>query len=294
MADVTIGTISNQRQSAVAGTSFVEWGPVWAGGTIAAALSFVLLTFGSAIGLSFISPWANTGASLSMIGSLAVFWAMATQIGAGMAGGYVAGRMRSRWGETTEHEVEFRDGLHGGLVWAISVILGAALFVSAAGVIARTGIEAAGRTVASSADPVAYQVDMLLRPAGSPAGTTQSPQANLDLRTETLRIFTVSLANDRLTDADRAYLGTVVAQRTGVTVPDAEKRVSDAFAMTNTSIRETTDKARRGTVLTGLVTAASLLVALGASWWAAQRGGNHRDNAIPARFYTVQTHRRAA
>jgi hypothetical protein len=35
---------------------------------------------------------------------------MAQQIGAAMVGGYVAGRMRSRWDQITEHEVEFRDG----------------------------------------------------------------------------------------------------------------------------------------------------------------------------------------
>jgi hypothetical protein len=66
---------------------------------------------------------------------------MATQIGAFMVGGYVAGRMRSRWHEPTEHEVEFRDGLHGGLVWAVGVVIGAALFLSAVGTAAKTGAQ---------------------------------------------------------------------------------------------------------------------------------------------------------
>ena len=64
-----------------------------------------------------------------------------------MAGGYVAGRMRSRWHETG-HEVEFRDGLHGGLVWAVGVVIGAALFLSAAGSVAKTGAEVAGGAAA--------------------------------------------------------------------------------------------------------------------------------------------------
>jgi CHAT domain len=38
-----------------------------------------------------------------------------------MAGGYVAGRMRLRWHEAGD-ETEFRDGLHGGLVWAVAVL----------------------------------------------------------------------------------------------------------------------------------------------------------------------------
>src|SRR4051795_5469593 len=91
--------------------SFVEWGAVLAGAILAASLSFVLLTFGTAIGLSATSPWPNSGLSAKLIASLAVFWAMAQQIGSIMVGGYVAGRMRSRWHEAG-HEAEFRDGLH--------------------------------------------------------------------------------------------------------------------------------------------------------------------------------------
>jgi len=104
--------------------SDVEWGAVFAGGILAAALSFVLLTFGIAIGLSATSPWPNSGMSTKVIASLAVFWMMAQQIGSVMVGAYVAGRMRSRWHETG-HEVEFRDGLHGALVWAVGVLISA-------------------------------------------------------------------------------------------------------------------------------------------------------------------------
>src|SRR4029079_5750924 len=92
------------------GLSFVEWGAVFAGAVLAAALSFVLLTFGTAIGLSATSPWPNSGRSAKLIASRAVLWAMAQQIGSIMVGSYVAGRMRSRWHESG-HESEFRDGL---------------------------------------------------------------------------------------------------------------------------------------------------------------------------------------
>ena len=122
----------NATTQAPAGTSFVEWGAVFAGAVLAAAISFVLLTFGAAIGLSATSPWPNVGASTKVIASIAVFWAIAQQIAAYLAGGYVAGRMRSRWHETG-HEAEFRDGLHGGLVWALGVLISAAVFLSAAG-----------------------------------------------------------------------------------------------------------------------------------------------------------------
>ena len=68
--------------------------------------------------------------------------------------------------------------------------------------------------------------------------------------------------------------------------PEAEKRVGDAYAEASRAAKEAADKARRAAILTGFVTAAGLLVALGAAWWAAMRGGHHRDNSIPARFFT--------
>src|SRR6185295_15123934 len=158
------------------GSSFVEWGAVLAGAVLAAAISFVLLTFGTAIGLSATSPWPNAGVSAKVIASLAVFWAMAQQIGAFMAGGYVAGRMRSRWHEPTEHEVEFRDGLHGGLVWAVGVVIGAALFLSAAGNVAQTGAQTAGQAASTAAastdDPIGAILDSMARPTSAQASAT--------------------------------------------------------------------------------------------------------------------------
>src|SRR5437868_6648502 len=221
--------------TATAGASFVEWGAVLAGAFLAAAISFVLLTFGAAIGLSATSPWPNSGASAKVVVSLAVFWAMVQQIGAFMAGGYVAGRMRSRWHEVG-HEAEFRDGLHGGLVWAVGVVIGAALFLSTAGSVAKTGAEVAGGAAAvagsSTSDPIDAVLDTMLRPA--------------------------------------------------------TKRSNDA----SNGAREAADKARRAGVLIGCVTAASLVLSLGAAWWAALRGGHHRDNSIPARFVFGDRHRR--
>ena len=56
-----------------AGTSFVEWGAVLAGAVFAAALSFVFLTFGAAIGLTATSPWADSGVSAKTLAILAIF-----------------------------------------------------------------------------------------------------------------------------------------------------------------------------------------------------------------------------
>jgi hypothetical protein len=280
-----------------AGRGFVDWGAVAAGGVMAAALSFVLLTFGSAIGLSFVSPWPGAGASAGVVASIAVFWVVASQIGAAMVGGYIAGRMRSRWHETSEDEIEFRDGLHGGLVWAASVIIGSGLLLVAAGAITRTGADVANRAlsgVAVSPDTDGYHVDVLLRTIVTPAGATadaakaanQTPAAPLspDARRELVGIVAASLARGSLLETDRSYLAGIVAQRTGVTPQIADQRVTALITDATRQTLDAANRARRAAVVTGFVSAASLLLALAACWWAALTGGRHRDDAIPARF----------
>jgi hypothetical protein len=159
---------------------------------LASAISFVLLTFGTAIGLTTTSPWPNSGLSAKFVAMLAVFWIMVQQIGAFLVGGYVAGRMRSRWRETGEDDVDFRDGMHGGLVWAVGVAIGAALLMMAAGATARTGAEIGGKvvatTAASTADPMDAVLDTMLRsgarPAADPAPAGGAPASATDQRRE--------------------------------------------------------------------------------------------------------------
>jgi hypothetical protein len=280
------------------GQSFVEWGAVIAGAFLAAAISFVLLSFGTAIGLSSTSPWPNSGVSAKVLASIAVFWILAQQIGAFMAGGYAAGRMRSRWHESTQHEVDFRDGLHGGLVWAVGVVMGAALLLSAAGNVAEKGAQAAGQAASTAAastdDPMGAVLDTMVRPTSAPnapvgaaAPAGRVTQNSEEMRAEMSRILARAVANGSLAGPDRTYLAQLVAQRAGIPQAEAEKRVDDAL----NAARAAADKARRAAVLTGFVTAASLILSLGAAWWAACKGGQHRDNSIPARFDFAQNRR---
>jgi hypothetical protein len=288
-----------------AGLSFVEWGAVLAGAVLAAAISFVLLTFGAAIGLSATSPWPNSGLSAKVIASLAVFWAMAQQIGSIMLGGYVAGRMRSRWHEPG-HEAEFRDGLHGALVWAVAVLISAFLVFMTAGMAASTGADIAGKALVSTTDPMDAVLDTMLGPTATaqaaapgapPAGPPTSARPRVanaatgdGTRAEASRILASSVASGSITSENRTQLAQLVAQRTGVSQQEAERRVDAAV----NSARAAADKARRAAILTGFVTAAGLLLSLAAGWWAAMRGGHHRDTSVPARFVFGQRRRTPA
>ena len=273
------------RTGAVGPASFVEWGAVLAGAVLAAALSFVLLTFGAAIGLSATSPWPNSGLSAKVIATLAVFWALAQQIGSLMAGGYVAGRMRSRWHEAGD-EKEFRDGLHGGLVWAVAVLISAFFVFATASLAVRTGANVAGSAVAGAAsrtttNPMDTVLDAMVRtPAGGPQSRNAVASTSDEIRGELTRIVTSAVATGSLSAENRTYLANLIAQRTGVSQQEAEKRVDDAISAARTAA----DKARRAAILTGFVTAAGLILSFGAAWWAAIKGGEHRDNSVPARF----------
>jgi hypothetical protein len=272
------------RTGPVGPASFVEWGAVLAGAVLAAALSFVLLTFGSAIGLSATSPWPNSGLSVKVIATLAVFWALAQQIGSLMAGGYVAGRMRSRWHEPGD-EKEFRDGLHGGLVWAVAVLISAFFVFATASLTVRTGADMAGSAVAGAAsrttNPMDTVLDAMVRtPAGGPQSRNAVASTSDEIRGEIARILTSAVATGSLSAENRTYMANLVAQRSGVPQQEAEKRVDDAI----TAARTAADKTRRAAILTGFVTAAGLILSFGAAWWAAIKGGEHRDNSVPARF----------
>ena len=115
----------------VAGASFVEWGAVFAGAVLGAAVSFVLLNLQAAIGLSATSPTPNIGWPVDGVVSAAALWVIAQQIGSLMIGGYVAGRVRSSW-PAVGREAILRDGLHGALVWGVGLLISTLLlFVTA-------------------------------------------------------------------------------------------------------------------------------------------------------------------
>lgn len=277
-------------------TSIIEWGAIIAGALFAAALSFVFITFGSAIGLSITSAWPDAGASARWTATLAAFWMLLQQIAAFMAGGYVAGRLRKEPDSRTR-ETEIRDGMHGAMVWALGIVLGAALAASAAMVVARVGAEA-GRTAVSAAsqnsEQMSYFADALLRPA-QPQGQSQpgpAPQPaqqqplSQDVRAEVSRILARSALNREMSQADRSYLATLVGQRTGLSPDEAQRRVNETFTQMEQSLRSAADKTRKAGALGGFLTAASILIAFAAAWWGAVRGGHHRDdNFTHSGFY---------
>src|ERR1700694_5585403 len=111
--------------------SGVSWAAIIAGGVTAAAVSLILLILGAGLGLTTVSPWSNAGASATAIGVGAIIWLVVTQWIAAGLGGYLTGRLRTKWVNVHTHEVFFRDTAHGFLAWALSTVIFAALLTSA-------------------------------------------------------------------------------------------------------------------------------------------------------------------
>jgi hypothetical protein len=102
------------------------------------------------LGLTTISAWPNSGASATTftigagIGLIVVQWLSSA------LGGFITGRLRTKWTGVHTHEVFFRDTAHGFLSWALATIVGAALLAAATTSIVGGGVRAAS-TVAGGA-----------------------------------------------------------------------------------------------------------------------------------------------
>jgi hypothetical protein len=189
-------------------------------------------------------------------------------------GGYLAGRLRTKWTGIQSTEVQFRDTAHGFLAWAVASVIGAILLASPAnsliGGVLSGASQAAANSTASS--PVDGYVDTLLRPDNpSGQGAQQSPA---DTRSEMVRLFTSSFrSGNDLAPADRAYVIKVVSARTGLSQADAEKRVNEVVAQVKSDL----DAARKAAMQLAIWLTLSLFIGAFSAALAALEGGGLRD-----------------
>jgi len=263
-------------------SSYVDWPAIIAGIVLATAISVVLISFGSAVGLNFLDFGYGTGANPIIVGVVAASWFLWVQISSFMAGGYLTGRLRRRHFDANEDESDVRDGAHGLLVWAGAAVLGTLIAIGGIGATASTvGNVAATATNAASnvadegaIDPNAYFIDTMFR-------SNQPVQADV-ARDEAGRIFAQAAVNDgTFAEADRTYLANIVAANTRIAPEEAQARVDQAIANVEAARQDAIEAARiaRNTTIIGaFLLAASLLISAIGAFWAAQKGGNHRDN----------------
>jgi len=253
--------------------SGVSWPAVAAGAFASLALTLLLLAFGTGLGLSVVSPWSGSGVSATTFKIGTGLYLIVIAMLASSIGGYIAGRLRTRWIGVHSDEVYFRDTAHGFIAWAFASVLGAVLLASPASSLvggAASGATQAAASAASQAGPMDGYVDTLMRSdtAASSAGNAQ------DSRGEMVRLFSSSLRNGGdLKPADRTYVAKVVAARTGLSQADAEKRVNEVV----TQAKADADAARKATAQLAFWLTASLLLGAFCASLAATEGGGLRD-----------------
>src|ERR1700761_4687623 len=232
----------------------VSWAAVLGGAAASLALTLVLLSFGVGMGFAVVSPWGGSGVSATTfkIGTGIYFVVMAMISSA--VGGYLAGRLRSKWVGLQTTEVQFRDTAHGFLAWAVASVIGALLLATPATSLIGGALSGATQGAANSAQasPMSGYADTLLR------SDNRTDQQSLgDTRGEIVRLFTTSFRerND-INAADRDYLVKVVSSRTGLSQPDAEKRVNDVITQAKADL----DKARQTAMHTAIWLTLSLFI----------------------------------
>jgi len=243
-------------------SSGVSWGAVIGGAFVAAAFYLILLALGAGLGLSAVSPWSSVGASASSVGAAAIVWLIFIEIVASALGGYLTGRLRTKWALIHTDEVYFRDTANGFLAWAVALVISVTFLASAAATMV-------GVTAASATDPNGYFVDTLFR-----SDHIGSDNKDVALQAEAGRILANALRQDQMPTEDQNYLARLTAAKTGISLLEAQKRVSDVVA----DARQTADTARKVAAHLLLWLFLALMMGAFSASYAATIGGRQRDH----------------
>ncbi len=264
-------------------SSAVSWSAILAGAAVSGGLSLILLAIGSGIGFSVMNPWSNAAAATTTkAATVAGIYITVTAVMASAIGGYLAGRLRHLWLGTHPHEAFFRDTAHGLVSWAVATVGGAILLgtvtTSLTGAAVHGASAGASMEAVRNGGPTAIFTDRLF--AYDSVAPSKDPGMARDYNGD--RAFAgrlvgrIGAPERELTANERQNLAVIVAARTGLALPDAEKRVADVEA----DARVAADQARRVAMMMSFWLAASLLAGALAASLAAWEGGAIRDGRM--------------
>lgn len=246
----------------------VSWAAAIGGAFVIAALSLILLALGSGLGFASVSPWSSSGASAATIGAAAIVWLILMQLIASAMGGYLAGRLRTRWTSIHDDEVFFRDTAHGFLAWALAVVVTTGFLATAATSMLGGAAQLGATAMLNGND---YYVDTLFR--------SESPDIvamDVSARAEALRTFANVVGNPNAPSADRSYLAKLVAARTGLGEPAAKQRVDETVVQS----QQVLETARKAATQISIWTFVALLIGAFSASYAATIGGRQRDHVV--------------
>jgi len=254
----------------------VHWGPVIAGSLVAAAFAIALHGFAAGMGFSLSSSaptWRDASIALVLLSALYLLLVGLLSYG---LGAYIAGRLRPRIGAGPD--LALGDGMHGLLVWALATLLTAlmlaALAVGASRLAAPSGGSAGPATSVAGENIIAFDIDRLFRGRQMQGDINQT-------RAEAARILLSASGHRGMLDEDRAYLVRLVAANTGLSQPDAERRVAEVTARAQDNIR----RARNSAAILAFTAAIVAMIGALLSWYVASIAGSHREGLEPVPEY---------
>jgi hypothetical protein len=268
------------------GRSAASWGAIFAGALVAIAASLILLSLGAGFEFASISPWADRGVSATTFNVTTAIWLIVTQWISACLGGYITGRLRTRWTATHVHEVFFRDTAHGLVTWALATVvvagIAASSITSLVGGGAHAVAQAAGggvsaMTATANSPAASYNIDKLFRSSGDASAGTG------DIRAEAAHILANAISTGSIADTDRTYLSTLIAQKSGASPDDAKRRVDEFVTSMNdarTKAIQAADAARKAAAETATYTALSMLIGALIASVSAALGGHLRDEHV--------------
>jgi hypothetical protein len=267
------------------------WASVIAGAVATIAVGFALMILEASFGLAISSPWANHGLSAGAVSVNMIIAMIIVQWLSAAIGGYLTGRLRSRWHGTHTDEVFFRDTAHGFLTFCVAFLVMVTILGSAVSAVVGGGAKAGGAMMAAGAaaemhgphgdmmdpqmGPMSYTVDTMFR-STKPAADANNPES----RMEVTRILGRAAKDGSISQEDRTYLGSVIANRAGVSQSEGEARVDRAVSDINDAkakAKDAADKARKAAATLSLFTFLSLAIGAFIAAVAAACGGRCRD-----------------
>ncbi len=269
--------------------SAISWAAIIGGAFAIAAIALILLALGAGLGFASVSPWSNSGPSATTFTVAAAIWLIVVQWLSAAFGGYLTGRLRTKWVSVPSDEIYFRDTAHGFLAWAVAAVITMAVLASATSSLIGGTARVVGTAAASAAQGTAANT---IAASGSPLNLTEylvselfrsdhpDVSRNFLARPEATPIIAHALSEGSIPAADKTYLSQLVIARTGLSQPDAAKRVDDVDGEVKEAwvkAHQAADQARKAASYLSFFTAFSMLVGAFIAAVAATIAGHRRD-----------------
>ncbi len=281
MASVLIAGGDSLSQHHRGNQSAASWGAIIAGAFVATSVSVIMVSLGIGFEFASVAPWHGQGISATTFSVTAAIWLIVTQWTSAALGGYIAGRLRTRWHGTHAHEVFFRDTAHGLVAWAVATVLVAAIVAntvsSGVGGLMHSATQISASQASLSVLPPIYDIEKLFR------GSLDLPPNGADVRLEAEHILANAVVASNMSAEDSSYLATLVAHKTGISATDAQKRVEILVHDSTENVvkaKSAADTARKVAAETAIYTALSMLIGAFIASVSAVLGGILRDQHV--------------